>query len=343
LISVVRPGPLTTIQDLGRVGYAHLGIPRAGAMDPVSLRLANRLVANPDGAAALEVTVSGPELAFGMDTTIALVGGHVEAAVDGAGVPTAETLEIRAGQTLRMGQVRSGVRAYLAVAGGLAVATVLGSASCDTLSGIGQPRLRAGDQLDVGGPDVNGPDVNGPDVNGPDVNGPDVNGMARARSPLRRLRVDLSYSPDNEVRVVLGPRADRATSAGLRTLFSEEFTVTPSSDRTGARLSGPTIELVQGARLLGSQAMVAGAIQVPPDGQPIVLLANHATHGGYPVVAVVAGADLALVGQSRPAAKIRFREITREEALEALLAQERHMDEAVLPQGASRTLRKPSA
>ena len=328
MISVVRPGPLTTIQDLGRVGYAHLGIPRAGAMDPVSLRLANRLVANPDGAAALEVTVSGPELAFGMDTTIALVGGHVEAAVDGAGVPTAETLEIRAGQTLRMGQVRSGVRAYLAVAGGLAVATVLGSASCDTLSGIGQPRLRAGDQLDVGGPDVNGPDVNG---------------MARARSPLRRLRVDLSYSPDNEVRVVLGPRADRATSAGLRTLFSEEFTVTPSSDRTGARLSGPTIELVQGARLLGSQAMVAGAIQVPPDGQPIVLLANHATHGGYPVVAVVAGADLALVGQSRPAAKIKFREITREEALEALLAQERHMDEAVLPQGASRTLRKPSA
>jgi len=333
LISVVRPGPLTTIQDLGRVGYAHLGIPRAGAMDPVSLRLANRLVANPDGAAALEVTVSGPELAFGMDTTIALVGGHVEAAVDGAGVPTAETLEIRAGQTLRMGQVRSGVRAYLAVAGGLAVATVLGSASCDTLSGIGQPRLRAGDQLDVGGPDVNGPDVNGPDVNG----------MARASSPLRRLRVDLSYSPDNEVRVVLGPRADRATSAGLRTLFSEEFTVTPSSDRTGARLSGPTIELVQGARLLGSQAMVAGAIQVPPDGQPIVLLANHATHGGYPVVAVVAGADLALVGQSRPAAKIKFREITRVEALEALLAQERHMDEAVLPQGASRTLRKPSA
>ena len=328
MISVVRPGPLTTIQDLGRVGYAHLGIPRAGAMDPVSLRLANRLVANPDGAAALEVTVSGPELAFGMDTTIALVGGHVEAAVDGAGVPTAETLEIRAGQTLRMGQVRSGVRAYLAVAGGLAVATVLGSASCDTLSGIGQPRLRAGDQLDVGGPDVNGPDVNG---------------MARARSPLRRLRVDLSYSPDNEVRVVLGPRADRATSAGLRTLFSEEFTVTPSSDRTGARLSGPTIELVQGARPLGSQAMVAGAIQVPPDGQPIVLLANHATHGGYPVVAVVAGADLALVGQSRPAAKIKFREITREEALEALLAQERHMDEAVLPQGASRTLRKPSA
>ena len=325
---MVRPGPLTTIQDLGRVGYAHLGIPRAGAMDPVSLRLANRLVANPDGAAALEVTVSGPELAFGMDTTIALVGGHVEAAVDGAGVPTAETLEIRAGQTLRMGQVRSGVRAYLAVAGGLAVATVLGSASCDTLSGIGQPRLRAGDQLDVGGPDVNGPDVNG---------------MARARSPLRRLRVDLSYSPDNEVRVVLGPRADRATSAGLRTLFSEEFTVTPSSDRTGARLSGPTIELVQGARPLGSQAMVAGAIQVPPDGQPIVLLANHATHGGYPVVAVVAGADLALVGQSRPAAKIKFREITREEALEALLAQERHMDEAVLPQGASRTLRKPSA
>lgn len=319
MITVVRPGPLTTVQDLGRVGYAHLGVPRAGAMDAVSLALANRLVANPDGAPALEITMSGPELAFGIDTAIALVGGHVEAAVDGAAVPTAETLEIRAGQTLRVGQVRAGLRAYLAVAGGLAVDTVLGSASCDTLAGIGPPPLRAGAHLGV-------------------------RHLCRDHTPpLRRLRVDLSYSPDNEVRVVLGPRDDRATSAGLKSLLSEEFAVTASCDRTGARLAGPTIELVAGVAPLGSEAMVAGAIQVPPDGQPVILLANHATHGGYPVVAVVAGADLALVAQSRPAGKIKFREIGKEEALEALLAQERQMDEAVLPHGASRTRRNPSA
>ncbi len=307
MISVVRPGPLTTVQDLGRPGWAHLGVPRAGAVDPVSLRLANRLVANPDGAAALEATVAGPDLTFGVDTTIALVGGHVEASIDGAAVPTAQTLRIGAGQTLRMGQVRSGTRAYLAVAGGIDAPAVLGSSSRDTLSGIGPAPLQAGQRLGVAAAGINPPGA--------------------------RLRVDRSYSLDNEVRVVLGPRHDRATSSGLARLLGEGYTATPSSDRTGTRLSGPTVELVAGCPPLASEAMVAGAVQVPPDGQPIVLLANHATHGGYPVVAVVVAADLALVGQSRPAGTICFRQISRQEALAALVARERELDEAILPRG----------
>jgi len=287
MIRVRAPGPLTTVQDLGRPGLAHLGVPTAGAADRRAFGLANRLVGNPAGAAALEVTLAGPELEWEAGGWVALTGGRVEASLDGRPVPMDVAVRVEAGQVLAVGTVTSGLRAYLAVRGGIDVPEVLGSRSTDTLAGIGPPPLEEGASLPLGD-------------------------LAQG-DPFLQVAPTPALDPEPVLAAVLGPRDDLFTARALRTLVGAAWTVSSDSDRTGIRLDGPALERRRTVEL-ASEGMVEGSLQVPPDGHPILFLANHPTTGGYPVVAVVAGRDLPLAAQARPGTRLRFRLVPVEAA-----------------------------
>lgn len=277
MILVRQPGPLTTVQDLGRPGHAHLGVPLAGAVDRPSLRAANALVGNASGAAALETTLVGPELLAEVDLVVAVTGARCDVTVDGVAAPCGAPFAVTAGAVLRLGAARLGVRSYLAVRGGVDVPAVLGSRSTCTLSGLGPPGLRAGDVLRVGR---------------------DVEGAVAAEpAPIP----DLLEEP--VLRVLAGPRDDAFAEVGP--LLASSYVVTPSSDRTGVRLSGPPLQRLSKGELL-SVGVVPGAVQVPPDGQPIVFLAGCPTTGGYPVLGVVLAEDLPHAAQARPGRRLRF-------------------------------------
>ena len=287
MIRVRAPGPLTTVQDLGRPGLAHLGVPTAGAADRRAFGLANRLVGNPAGAAALEVTLAGPELEWEAGGWVALTGGRVEASLDGRPVPMDVAVRVEAGQVLAVGTVTSGLRAYLAVRGGIDVPEVLGSRSTDTLAGIGPPPLEEGARLPLG-----------------DLTQGD---------PFLQVAPTPALDPEPVLAAVRGPRDDLFTARALRTLVGAAWTVSSDSYRTGIRLDGPALERRRTVEL-ASEGMVEGSLQVPPDGHPILFLANHPTTGGYPVVAVVAGRDLPLAAQARPGTRLRFRFVPVEAA-----------------------------
>jgi biotin-dependent carboxylase-like uncharacterized protein len=280
MIRVRKPGLLTTVQDLGRPGLAHLGVPTAGAADRRAFGLANRLVGNRPGAAALEITLAGPELELEAGGWIALTGGRVTAHLDGRPVPMDMAVRAEPGQMLRVGSVTSGLRAYLAVRGGIDVPPVLGSRSTDTLAPVGPPRLEQGARLPVG-----------------DLAGGD---------PFRQVAPTPPVDPEPVLRTVRGPRDEVFTHDAVRGLIGAAWTVTSDSDRTGVRLDGPVLERRRRVEL-ASEGMVEGSLQVPPDGHPILFLANHPTTGGYPVIAVVVGADLSLAAQARPGTRMRFR------------------------------------
>lgn len=276
---VLRPGLLTTVQDLGRwAGLGHLGVPPAGTLDEFATRLANRLVGNPAGAAVLECTLRGPALRFSRPTPVAVVGAAMPVTVDGRPVPSATTAEVPAGGVLDIGQTAVGLRCWLAVAGGFDLPPVFGSRSVDTLTGIGGRPLRAGDVLPVGQPA-------GPPWTGPVPTWPPPAGDG----PVT-------------VRVVAGPHSGWFAER----LDGGDYTITPRSDRTGLRLAGPPLPRLAGRGELGSHGLVAGAVQVPADGRPVVLLAGRQTTGGYPVPAVVCAADLPLLAQARPGGAVRF-------------------------------------
>jgi biotin-dependent carboxylase-like uncharacterized protein len=276
VIEVVRPGPFATIQDLGRPGHAALGVGASGAADPRALRLANRLVGNPEGAAAIEITLGGFAARFDALARVALAGAPCEASI-GMHAPA----YVRAGEELRLGTPSAGLRTYLAVAGGIDVPAVLGSRSTDTLAGLGPERLRDGTRLAIGEARGEPPGVDSAPVAAP--------------------------AADPVLRVLPGPRADWFTDAALDRLHGERFTVTGDADRVGMRLDGPELERRDPGRELPSEGMVAGALQVPPDGSPVLFLADHPVTGGYPVIAVVAPEDLPAAAQARPGATLRFR------------------------------------
>jgi biotin-dependent carboxylase-like uncharacterized protein len=279
MIEVLAAGSLTTIQDLGRPGWAHLGVPRSGAADASSLRLANRLLANPESAAALETTLVGPRLRFDRDATVALAGAPVDARIGGRAAAMNAPLRLRAGDVLEVGSASAGLRTYVAVRGGLACELTLGSAATDILTGLGPPPLRAGDRLAIG------------------------------PAPAAQPAVDVAPTPALAaapvLELLLGPRADWFTADSLRVLTSSDYTVSDTSNRVGLRLRGPALTRCRDDELK-SEGIVAGALQVPPSGTPILLLADHPTTGGYPVVAVVRSADLPVAGQLRPGQGLRF-------------------------------------
>ena len=276
-LTVLDPGLLTTVQDRGRHGYAHLGVPRAGALDAPAAALANRLVGNPVDAAVLETTMTGASVRFDRALTVAVTGARSEVRVDGRAVPFAEPVSLRAGAVLEVGPARQGVRAYVAVSGGVAVPPVLGSRSRDTLAGVGPEPLRAGDVLPLG-----------------DLTGPPA-----------PLDVAPPRSVTGPLRLLPGPRADWVDAGARAALTSASYVVSPDSDRVGLRLTGPVLER-RDDRELPSEGIVLGAVQVPPSGRPVVFLHDHPVTGGYPVVAVVHPDDLPRCAQLRPGDEVRF-------------------------------------
>lgn len=275
-------GPLTTVQDLGRAGHRHLGVPAAGAADRGSARLANRLVGNAEDAALLEVTLGGLELEVGEDAFLAVSGAQLPVSLDGRPIGEDAAFVAPAGSVVWLGQAGRGLRSYVAVRGGIDVPAVLGSRATDTLAHLGPPPLSSGDRLPVG---------------------PQPTAEVQHEPVPTRPTDDVV-----ELRLMPGPRDDRLTEAGLHQLFASGWEVTSTSDRTGLRLQGPALERASSEELL-SEGMVAGAVQVPPDGKPILFLSNAPTTGGYPVVGVVLDADLALAGQARPGSRVRFRRV----------------------------------
>jgi len=282
VIHVRRAGLLTTVQDLGRPGYAHLGVPHAGAVDVPSLLLANRLVGNDESGAGLEITLTGPDLIFDAPTFVALTGGEVEATVNHQPVPMNAAQCMPAGDVFSIAPVTRGLRTYVGVRGGIDAPLVLGSRSTDTLSGLGPSRLAAGQELPIGSLCVS--------------------------QPWEEVVPTPPIDPDPVLRVTPGPRDDYFEPAAMEALCHSRWMVTSKSDRAGVRLEGPQLRWRK-QRELQSEGMVTGAIQVPPDGHPIVFLANHPTTGGYPVIAVVSTVDLPLAAQGRPGTSLRFRAV----------------------------------
>ena len=305
VIEVIEPGLLTTVQDLGRYGYLRHGVPVSGAMDPVALQLANLLTDNQEDEACLEVTLSGPRLRFRSPTIIAITGADLSPSLNDAPAPMWESFPVQQGDVLSFGEHRSGTRAYVAVAGGLDVPVIMGSKSTFMKAGIGGfegRALQAGDMLLTRLP------------------------LSPSEGPGRRVPRSLvpSYDPALPVRVILGPQDHAFTQAGLDVLLGEPFTVSAQSDRMGYRLQGPKVEHVSGPDII-SDGIPFGGVQVSGDGQPIILMADRGTSGGYTKPAVVISADIGKVAQRMPGDEIRFQPVTLAEAHEALTAQESAM------------------
>lgn len=305
-IRVHRAGMLTTVQDLGRPGHRAAGVPLAGAMDSFALRVANLLVGNPENTAALEFTLRGPDLEFSVETMVAFGGADF-----GAG-PLWQPVNVSAGGRLSFGAARAGCRGYLAIAGGFDVAPTLGSRATYLRAALGGHEgraLRDGDVL-------------------------------RAAEPHRRVvgrwhideRILPAYSAAPTVRVVRGAQAGEF-GAGF---CGDSFSISPKSDRMGVRLAGSALTRTNHAELV-SMTVVPGTVQVPPDGQPIILMADAQTIGGYPQIAHVIGVDLPLVAQLRPGDTVRFREVLLAEAHELTLAREKQL--GMLHEGLAQKLR----
>jgi biotin-dependent carboxylase-like uncharacterized protein len=280
VLEIRSAGPLTTVQDLGRPGLAHLGVPRSGALDEPALRLANRLVGNDATAAGLEITMSGCVMRATHATTVAITGASGRISVNGREHRYAEPVPVRAGAVIEIGAPIVGVRTYLAVAGGIAVASVLGSRSTDTLSGLGPAPLHDGDVLPIG--------------------------YAPTDAPAPVDFVPPRISPGSvHLRIRFGPRDDWFAPEA-KAVLTQGYTLSVDANRIGARLAGGALPRVEPGRQLPSEGIVAGAVQVTADGLPLVFLADHPTTGGYPVIAVVDAADLWRLAQARPGDTVIF-------------------------------------
>jgi antagonist of KipI len=321
-ILIIKPGMLTTVQDLGRWGHQAEGVPVGGPMDPYAHRLANLLVGNPDGAATLEITLLGPEIVFERESVVALAGADLSPTIDGRAAPMHTSFHVSRDSRLRFGARREGVRAYLAVGGGIQTTRVLGSRATHVLTAMGgldgRP-LRAGDRLEIGTP-------------------------AETASPGRRQPpvVPLPAEGGAVLRVMRGPDEAYFGEEAFEALESDRFAILPESGRMAYRLDGPSVrtrtpdlgrkrtdvgqQTSDAGRVIRefiSDATPLGTIQVPPSGQPMLLMADRQTCGGYPRMATLITADLALAGQLAPGDWIRFRVCTHAEAFRALIAQER--------------------
>ncbi|GAA0229950.1 biotin-dependent carboxyltransferase family protein [Cryptosporangium japonicum] len=301
MLRVRTAGPLTTVQDLGRAGWAHLGVPRSGALDVPALRRANTLVGNDGSAAALEITLGGLVVTFSADAVVALTGARCPLTVDGVPAAHGAAVGVPAGAELRVNAASTGVRAYLAVAGGVAAEEVLGSRSTDTLSGLGPPRLRDGDTLPIGRQARS----EAPIPADPWSAAAELDVAAVRAGYAARCVVEPAIAAEPVLRVFPGPREDWFAADAIEALYASPWTVTSESDRVGARLDGPTLpRLVTGE--LPSEGMVAGALQVPPSG-PVLFLADHPVTGGYPVIGVVHPDDLWGAAQAAPGTTVHFR------------------------------------
>ena len=304
IFEVVQPGPLTTVQDLGRYGYQQYGVPVSGAMDGYAMRAANWLAGNGEVEACLEITLLGPRLRVLGDAVLAITGADLSPSLNGNPVPLWETVRVRAGDTISFGQPKKGCRSYLAVVGSIDVPPVMGSRSTyikSRLGGFEGRPIRAGDRLQ--------------------------SGKARLEAPLKKVPLEYipEYRTDNELRVIMGPQDDYFSDSGIQTFLSSEYTVSSQADRMGYRMDGPRIEHKAGADII-SDGVPPGAVQVPGDGLPIILLADRQTTGGYVKIATVSTVDIPKLAQARPGDRVRFRAVTEDDAHNLLRAYEQTLD-----------------
>ncbi len=307
MITVLQPGLSSTIQDEGRPEYLAFGLPRAGVMDRYAANMANLLCGNPVSAAVLEMTLLGGTFRFDQPCRIALGGADMQPRLNGQPIGNWRALAVDAGDVLETGYASSGCRAYLAVAGGFAVPLVMGSRSTYTrakLGGVDGRILKAGDRLPAG-------------------EAPPFS-AAPAVLPSRFIP---AYPEQISLRVLLGPQDDLFLPAGIDTLFSGEYRVSDEADRMGYRLAGPEIRHKDKADIV-SDALGFGAIQVPGSGQPIILMADCGTTGGYAKIGAVIGADIWKLAQAKPQVTVRFLRCTDAEAVEALRAEQEQYRQA---------------
>ena len=306
MIRILDAGPQTTVQDLGRTGQMRYGIPPSGPVDRFAFVLANRLVGNADTAAALECTLIGPRFEITDAGAIAITGAEMPVTVNGRSAAGWSTIAVKAGDVVKLGPARTGVRSYVGVAGGLDVPLVLGSRSTylrGRVGGVEGRALRKGDELRVF-----------------------PSGPVEPRRVEPRAIPD--YTGEPTVRAVLGPQADRFTAEGLEALFGGRYEVLPQSDRMGSRLRGPRIAHARGHDIV-SDGIALGSIQVPGDGQPIVLLVDRQSTGGYTKAATICSFDIWRVGQARPGQSLRFHQIGVDEAHRLFREADRALEAAV--------------
>jgi antagonist of KipI len=296
---VLSPGILTTVQDLGRFGYARYGVATSGALDGFAARIANVLVGNPESAAVLETTLMGLRLKAMRDVTVAITGGDLQPIHAGGKIPMWQSHFISKGEVLAFAGPASGLRAYIAVNGGFHAPLIMGSRSTNLSSGFGglegRP-LRKGDIVGSNPVETANP----------------VAGRAFNREWIP------AYPSRWQLRVIWGPQDDEFSDEGRQTLVSAAFSVSPDSDRTGIRLKGPTVMRKPGLEeSIISEGILSGAVQIPGDGQPIIILAEIAS-GGYRKIATVISADLSLLGQITPGDEVQFRAVSPDAAVQAL-------------------------
>ena len=297
-IKILDAGLLTTVQDLGRYGFQRYGVSASGVMDEYSAKIANKLVGNKVGEAVLETTLKGIQIEFLQNTAVAITGGNCDVTLNGTKIELWQSYLVNRGDILKMGICRSGLRNYLAFAGGIDVPIIMNSKSTNLkakVGGFSGRKLMTGDILSVGV------------------------GSLEAPLTLNKHYIP-TYSKDIKVGVILGQQDDHFTEAGIKTFLNETYTVTQESDRMGIRLSsvsGATIEHKNGADII-SDGITFGAIQVPGSGQPIVMMADRQTTGGYTKIGNVISSDLAKLAQATPGTKVKFVEYRLEQAVQAI-------------------------
>lgn len=290
-LTILSPGPLSTIQDGGRFGVLGKGFSPGGAMDMDAMVLANLLVGNAPGVGVIEMTMLGISARFDCDCAIALTGADMAARLNDSPIQRYCAVTVHAGDVLSMKAAKNGMRAYLAVTGGFDLPVVMGSVSTNLKCGLGGfqgRKLRSGDELPLN--------------------------QSSAVFQPRRVPVPEDYPDSISLRVLLGPQDDAFTRQGIDTFLGSAYTVTDKADRMGIRLSGERIESKQGVDIL-SDGIAAGSVQIPASGMPIIMMADRQTTGGYAKIATVVSADLSRAAQARPGTRIRFVQVTEAEAI----------------------------
>ena len=289
-ITILNPGLLTTVQDFGRIGYQQFGVPVSGVVDPRAMSIANILVDNPEDEAVLECTMLGPQIRFNAPNAIAITGGDLGPTIDNQPIPNYAAIRVEAGQVLRFAGLRSGCRAYIAFAGGLDIAPVMGSRSTymkAKIGGVEGRKLQKDDVIKFRKPN------------------PDLRGLN-----IRHISPEFVPRLEYKLRVVLGPQDDMFTEHGIETFLSESYVVTPEFDRMGCRLDGEIIEHKGESGDIISDGIAFGAIQVPTAGKPIIMLSDRQTTGGYTKIANVISADFRILAQLKAGDRVRFAQVS---------------------------------
>ena len=308
-LQVINPGLLTTVQDLGRTGYQSTGFSVSGALDQRAMKIANILVGNEPGEAVMEMTLMGATFEFNRDCVIAVTGANMEPKVNGVPIPMYAAVGVKAGDTLAFGFAKTGCRAYLAFANGMDLPRVMGSKSTNLKCGVGGyqgRKLAAGDTIDF------------------------IRPMTSLYAQEDRVVPEENASDPDVVtlRVVMGPQDDYFTAKGIQTFLAGVYTVSTKSDRMGRRLEGPAVEAKDGVDIV-SDGMPYGGVQIPSSGQPIIMLSDRQTTGGYAKIATVASVDIPKLVQRRPEMKVHFQEVSVEEAQRLYCREQKELEKLV--------------